>query len=409
MTEPAGPTSPGISEREQLRALLEGPTLVRLRPPEALESAYQDYHRSVAIEHLKSYWPVVVLTIGLIGAGLFAFDLVAPQMHGLVLFGLAAFFVLVGVVVLAAHVEAFSGHLTLMVGAAAAAGVLGMQIGTLLVLPTDPLYTIPQFGVVLVTVAVFTISNLLFRPAMLCAVLANAAFVWLLMALDVHVDWRIVVTYTVGSTLTGAVIGFAQEMRERTVFLQGRLLFLEKREIDLLARKLDALSRTDGLTGLVNRRCFDETLAREWAACQREGEPVGLLFIDVDHFKHFNDHYGHQAGDDCLAQVGRALAQHATRPSDLMARYGGEEFVGLFPRTGPEGIAVIAARILGAVDALAIPHAVSPTRSTVSLSIGAASHVPQAGESPDMLVERADMALYGAKHAGRNRIGAAPP
>lgn len=172
-------------------------------------------------------------------------------------------------------------------------------------------------------------------------------------------------------------------------------------------RQVVALSRTDGLTGIANRRWFDECLAREWRRTLRSGKPLGLALLDIDSFKLFNDNYGHPAGDECLRRVARATADGIRRPPDLAARYGGEEIVCLLPDTTLEGVVAVAQGVLDAIRGLAIPHAHSKAADIVTASIGAAALVAHPEAPPTALVEAADAALYRAKAAGRNRIVAA--
>lgn len=172
-----------------------------------------------------------------------------------------------------------------------------------------------------------------------------------------------------------------------------------KRQSDLLER----LVRCDALTGIPNRRAFDETLSREWERCRRTASPLSLLMIDVDKFKQYNDHYGHGAGDECLRRVAAALAACARRPADLVARYGGEEFAAVLPETDAAGARETAERLIDAVRALALPHASSDAAQVVTISIGLATLVPAAGVALSTLAEAADAQLYQAKEAGRNR------
>ena len=183
---------------------------------------------------------------------------------------------------------------------------------------------------------------------------------------------------------------------------------LVKKEQQLAAAnsQLARLSTTDELTGVANRRRFDEALASEWQRGARQGDPVSLLLIDIDHFKLYNDHYGHLAGDECLRRVSRLLGDGVRRAGELVARYGGEEFVVLMPKTGMALAQATARRCMEQVHAAAIPHARSPTGEHLTLSIGIASMVPDATRTPDVLVREADAALYRAKDAGRNRVWA---
>ena len=174
---------------------------------------------------------------------------------------------------------------------------------------------------------------------------------------------------------------------------------LELREAnDRLAR----LSQQDGLTGLANRRRFALDLMRELGRARRERRPIALIMADVDHFKAFNDTYGHPAGDDCLRRVAAALRSVCRRPVDVAARYGGEEFALILPDTTEESARQRATEAVRAVAALEIEHRGSPVARLVTLSLGIAGCVPDADVVADTLVERADQALYAAKRAGRN-------
>ena len=170
-------------------------------------------------------------------------------------------------------------------------------------------------------------------------------------------------------------------------------------------RQLTELTVTDALTGLANRRHFDLALVEEWARAQRSGQPLALLMVDVDFFKPYNDHYGHQAGDDCLRRVAHFLRGAARRAGDLVARYGGEEFAVVAADTDLAAALSLAEAMRATVAAAAIPHAVTPVAGgTATVSIGVAVTVPKFGETPERLLLRADAALYLAKSQGRNRV-----
>ncbi|MGE0639398.1 MAG: diguanylate cyclase [Thermoanaerobaculia bacterium] len=168
--------------------------------------------------------------------------------------------------------------------------------------------------------------------------------------------------------------------------------------------QLARLASLDGLTRLANRRIFDETLARTWAEHQRRGAELSLLLLDVDFFKRYNDHYGHQQGDAALQAVAGSLAEALDRASDLAARYGGEEFAVVLPDTPASGANLIATRVVEAVHALGLPHERSDASDRLSVSIGVATLVPRPTLGPEHLIELADRALYRAKEGGRNRI-----
>jgi diguanylate cyclase (GGDEF)-like protein len=178
-----------------------------------------------------------------------------------------------------------------------------------------------------------------------------------------------------------------------------------------LEGKLETLATEDGLTGLANRRCFDDRLLQEWGRAYRERTCLSLLMIDVDQFKKFNDEYGHPAGDECLRAVARILAAEAKRTTDLAARYGGEEFAMLLPNTDAAGCARIGQRILREIRGAGIAHKLNFPSGLVTVSIGAAVCRPGVERSAGhaSLVEAADRALYEAKDNGRDRLVMATP
>lgn len=167
--------------------------------------------------------------------------------------------------------------------------------------------------------------------------------------------------------------------------------------------QLSELALTDHLTGLGNRRRFDEALITEWKRASRELRPLAVLMIDIDHFKAYNDHHGHDVGDLCLQSVAHALRQHCSRPGDLVCRWGGEEFAVILPGSDSAGAAHIACDLVQKVQALAIQHGQSPIADQVTISVGSAATWPKDCENPKALLERADAALYQAKQSGRNR------
>ena len=175
------------------------------------------------------------------------------------------------------------------------------------------------------------------------------------------------------------------------------------RDLASANRELEKLSRQDGLTGIANRRYFDSYLVTELRRGARERQPLSLILSDVDHFKAFNDCYGHQAGDDCLRRVAAALSSAGRRPADLAARYGGEEFAMVLPGTVLEGAVDVAQAVSRVIEGLAIPHARSAVDKKVTLSQGIVSLIPEKETSSEDLIQRADQALYLAKQQGRNR------
>jgi diguanylate cyclase (GGDEF)-like protein len=167
---------------------------------------------------------------------------------------------------------------------------------------------------------------------------------------------------------------------------------------------LKTLSAIDGLTGIANRRRFDETLEREWRRGRRNQAPLSLLMLDIDLFKAFNDHYGHLAGDECLRKVANGLTEIIKRPADLLARFGGEEFVIVLPETDSPGASKLASLALEKVQQLNIPHAYSNVTPRITVSIGVATLIPYELHIPLDLIRSADDLLYEAKRNGRNQI-----
>jgi diguanylate cyclase (GGDEF)-like protein len=188
---------------------------------------------------------------------------------------------------------------------------------------------------------------------------------------------------------------------------QARIIAARTAALEQANRELRYLANSDGLTGLANRRRFDEYIGHEWYRLAREKRVLSLILCDIDAFKQYNDYYGHLQGDDCLKQVANALRETLKRPSDLTARYGGEEFAIILPNTPIEGAMTVANLIQKAIQNLAISHEASPIRSHVTLSFGVASLIPIPSLSPLVLINAADSALYQAKKQGRDRAIAA--
>ena len=199
-----------------------------------------------------------------------------------------------------------------------------------------------------------------------------------------------------------AVLSAKMRALQRLDTMRRRLVDLSN-ELTAANQRLESLSHQDGLTGIGNRRAFDFLIERQFREAARRGEPFSVALCDVDHFKAYNDRYGHLAGDDCLRRVATALARACKRPTDVAARYGGEEFALLLPETSSEGAAQVVERARQEVAALAIAHAASPTAETVTFSAGIASYSAARDKASRDLTARADEALYRAKQLGRNR------
>ena len=185
-------------------------------------------------------------------------------------------------------------------------------------------------------------------------------------------------------------------------------LVKSQRELAEANAILQKLSSLDGLTGISNRRRFDEALKAEWQRAMRHSTSLSLIMLDIDFFKLYNDSYGHQGGDDCLVQVARILDETAHRETDLVARYGGEEFAAILPETGSNGAHEVAEAMRANIENANIPHKSSKVADNVTISVGVASWVPARDSKPEDIIELADKALYKAKEGGRNQVNASP-
>jgi diguanylate cyclase (GGDEF)-like protein len=190
---------------------------------------------------------------------------------------------------------------------------------------------------------------------------------------------------------------------QRIADMRARLVNVSH-ELESANRRLQSIVHQDGLTGIANRRHFDAMLTHEWGRSTRNGKPLGLVLIDVDHFKTYNDRNGHLGGDECLIKVARTLTLSANRSTDIVARYGGEEFAIVLPDTPLEGVHLVGERMRAAVEALHIPYNAPASFKEVTISLGGAATIPSENMSPQTLIEMADHALYEAKRKGRNGV-----
>jgi diguanylate cyclase (GGDEF)-like protein len=204
---------------------------------------------------------------------------------------------------------------------------------------------------------------------------------------------------SVAETALAALRAVRRHHTKREQKLTARVRRLERSNDELMR-----IACKDPLTGLANRRHFDELLSTEWLRAVRDQAPLSFVMLDLDYFHALNERYGHLGGDRCLKRVARAMARCLRRPSDILARYGGEEFAALLPSTDVIGACSVAERLRARVEQLQIPHKGSRCSSIVTLSAGVATITPTPGGSRDLLVAAADVALFRAKRKGRNRI-----
>lgn len=220
------------------------------------------------------------------------------------------------------------------------------------------------------------------------------AILYILVGLS-EVNWIGIFYYYFSVTVISLKMSHLQTQLERENLQKEKIIQQQNVSLTRIANQ-------DSLTGLSNRRFFDETLAKEWSRHQRSGRAIAALYIDVDHFKKYNDYYGHQIGDQCLIQVSQCIKHTLFRASDTVARYGGEEFVVLLPDIDSKGAKEVASRIIDAIAKINIPHENSIELGRVSVSVGAAITLPNRDNTQSTLLSKADNALYEAKKSGRN-------
>lgn len=261
-----------------------------------------------------------------------------------------------------------------------------------------------SYVVILIIAIIYGIGGLRLVPAMVACIGAAVVSVAVIHWFDLWYNWGHFSQYVVLANTVGMLLGYLLEHRDRTMFLQAELLGLEKRKMDQLSQEFNRLSREDALTGLANRRHFNEVFQQEWDRARRDRRSLALIFVDVDHFKPFNDTHGHVEGDRALAMVGMALKTVLRRSGDMAARYGGEEFVLLLPGTSLEGACEVALQVARTIQTLHIPHRASSVADHVTASMGVAALLPEADMRGAQLLASADEAVYAAKEAGRNCI-----
>lgn len=270
----------------------------------------------------------------------------------------------------------------------------------------EPLNHYYSGAITIVMLVVFVLSRMQFLWGLLSAGLMLATLnAGLLIFGDADAQLLIINNALFFISAIFSLLGcFLFERSLRQNYLQSRMLSFEKVDLEESNRRLQYLTAIDGLTQIANRRSLDINLSTEWQRAMRKHEPIGLVMIDIDHFKLFNDTYGHQAGDECLRDVAAALKDFAQRPGDLAARYGGEEFVLILTNATAEQAKVIAERVRDKIVGLAIPHQ-SSSYGNVTASFGVASIIPSNDQpGPEALLLAADQELYRAKQAGRNRV-----
>lgn len=285
----------------------------------------------------------------------------------------------------------------------------GLYVGAVALLSVEHISMRWQGTIILTLIytLAFTIPSIQPKKMFLAGVIASTAALVTLWSLNVFVDLWV---YMAALYLTNAVSYGVGEMiatKDRVSFLRAKIIQVDHKINEVLAKHLLQLSQEDDLTQLANRRNFDETYERLFIEAQQENKPLGVLFVDIDYFKTYNDHYGHQQGDYALATVASVLKK-SIRYEDFVARYGGEEFVILLPNTDESGVMSVARNIFENLAKLQLSHEASQCAKYVTVSIGCSilnrEHVPNVEINAEILLNQADAALYTAKKLGRNQI-----
>jgi diguanylate cyclase (GGDEF)-like protein len=366
--------------------------IARLRFREPTEQHFREAHlarnlpRARAATAIYLALIVVVTTINLLGG---LAPLSEPVLQPIYVLRIAVACPALLVILLAAYVPALQRHYQAI--AAVAVIVNGLAVMTISALAAGS--GMPQFqmGDVLVIVYATLFLGLIYRVVVAVAICLVCAFVTIGLVLGVHSQDLVFAASVLIATALMAVLSATRvERLVRTTFIETQLL--------------NDIAERDGLSGLYNRRMFDTLTRRLWQQAQRERESLQVILVDIDHFKRFNDLYGHQAGDDCIRKVAAVIARAARRPLDFCARYGGEEFALVL--YAPSGVdpAALPEQLRREIMAQAMTHADSDAANVITVSVGSAIAEPGTKRSLAGLIQTADEALYRAKQIGRNRV-----
>ncbi|MBU2156582.1 MAG: GGDEF domain-containing protein [Gammaproteobacteria bacterium] len=353
-----------------------------------LEQAFKRYHANVFLRRMR--WSLLVATLlALLFVLLDAINLPDPLRGRILALRLGVIQPMLLLAWLATYRPGLRDHLQLIGGIVAL--LSGLAVAGIIGLARYHSFALPYEGIILVTVFFYFLTGLRFTTAVLCGWLTFIAY--LAVELSIGLAGEMLLNnalFLALANIIGSVGCYSLEYATRQNFLAHGLL--------------QDLAEKDFLTGLLNRRAFTERAERSWRQAQREKQTLGVVMMDVDFFKRYNDHYGHAAGDEALRQVARVIGEHARRPLDCAARYGGEEFVGVWYGLDEVQLLAILQDIRSAIEALGLTHAHSDAAGVVTLSIGMAYLSPYPHQSLSDALRLADVALYLAKEQGRNRV-----
>lgn len=398
LKEKSAPIADPALKREINYVLQKGFYLLRF--PSFMEQYFRESYRWLAIANLRSYSlfvTIVYLLFGLFAIASYPYSQVGAFSICYLIAGMC-----LGSLVILSRLRQFDRYFHWYTGPLAAIGLAAvMQIPPSI---ADMEMRALAYGFAIDgIIVVYSMSKMRFQNAIVWCNLSGVLHLLALRINGLEESFFSFHSYFISANLVGMGIAYIIEHRERTMFLQSLLLDIDNKEREVLYRDLEKLSREDALTGLANRRHFDECLRQEWNRCQREKKPLSLVLLDVDFFKQYNDFYGHQAGDHCLTEIARGLRKEAARPAEIVGRYGGEEFILLYPNTNEQQIQINLKRIQDRLNKLAIPHEGSKVANVVTVSLGAATVLPVKSLNSEKLISLADAMLYRSKSEGRNR------
>ena len=365
--------------------------------PAHLESVYLDQHIPRAIRRFHFLLPIIFFLYTIIITGIIGF---VPKSS----FALWSTIVIsVTVSILCAMALSFFPRFNpwfKWYGVFGSSVVISATIIITNLFPLGQSSTLLYAGIIFAIVIVYTCVGMTFLWGLGANLLGGFSAIFIMQFSQIAINWSLLNRIYICSSILGLGLSYALENQERKNFLNTLLLRITIHKGEDLVKQLESLSRLDSLTGIANRRHLDEILDDEWNRAMRQNQPLTIMLIDVDHFKLYNDKFGHLAGDSCLRQVAQLFARMTKRSGELAARYGGEEFVLVYPGMDSTLAKEQATRLLNQIASLAIPH---PNGQPVSFSLGICVSTPSPEVDIAQLLHRADTALYQAKANGRNR------
>ncbi len=396
-------------EDQLIRKLLAGRTRIHRSFPEQLETLFWQSlveRATQMIRHIAMLGVLLYIVVGLITfPSIYLVASEATRLHDTLIWLLMYLngAVCLSILPIMASIPGLAGYFQRSI---VVVSFFGVFFTTLLTVQYQEVRLVQQgsYIVIFVYMLIYFLTGV--RPFILLITCCIAGLLPLPIAwlMDIKIDplnyfYAVIFSNFIGFFISQSIIG-----KERSSFLQARLLELDKMQAKAMSECLIRLSNEDPLTGLYNRRYFNQMIHEEWERAARSGESLSLVFIDIDCFKKYNDTYGHLKGDEALVKVAKVLQGQIRRTSDMASRYGGEEFILLLPNTPSTGAQVVANNIMTAVDQLDITHSASHVKPYLTLSIGIATWSGEPEMTETTLVSQADQAVYQAKADGRHLV-----